>query len=343
VGGGPERQWRRRSATRQKRRLGGPMVPCWYNDSGEQYVVKTAKRVWSTLKSWRRRAPGLQVWSFVTTPGRGSYETTPVQVTKPPAGDRKRLLVGGFALFGGGGGDAGGWPGRRSCRCGPVPRFWGSSWRPPAARPCPQVVRGHGYGPRNHPAGTRGALLRPQGTGEPHFAAADRAVLEDRQGHPGPAERRGLGHPGHRQALGLPARGVPGHERTVAHQHQVHAPDAAAWFGSAIGQQLLASCRGSTSGCWSTGRTLPLTLVLLVQGCARWWAKTCAVPIGGPAVSRERHQCGGGLAGHSGRLSGTLPTLASRPGRLVPWLVCRHTGTPELAPSLRRIFVARTH
>src|SRR5674476_672200 len=72
------------------------------SDYSEKCVVKTAEHVWSTSKSWGRRAPGLQVWSFVTTPNRGSYETTPVQVTKPPARDRKRFLAGGFAVFWGG-------------------------------------------------------------------------------------------------------------------------------------------------------------------------------------------------------------------------------------------------
>src|SRR5450759_4443493 len=77
-------------------------------------VVKTAKHVWSTSKAWARRAPDLHLWGFVTTPPRGSYETTPAQVTKPPARDRMRFLAGGFAAFGGGGGLAGGGLGRRS-------------------------------------------------------------------------------------------------------------------------------------------------------------------------------------------------------------------------------------
>jgi hypothetical protein len=57
------------------------------------------------------QSPGLQVSTPAaadtqapSVPTGGSYETTPVQVTKPPARDRKRFLAGGFWLFGGGGG-----------------------------------------------------------------------------------------------------------------------------------------------------------------------------------------------------------------------------------------------
>ena len=86
------------------------------SDYSEKCVVKTAEHVWSTSKSWGRRAPGLQVWSFVTTPNRGSYETTPVQVTKPPAGDRKRPLAAvsccsGAAVAPAAAGPAGEWAG----------------------------------------------------------------------------------------------------------------------------------------------------------------------------------------------------------------------------------------
>jgi hypothetical protein len=50
-------------AVRATSRLPGP-------DDSEKYVVKTAERVWSTLKALVRHVPGLLVWGFVTTPGR---------------------------------------------------------------------------------------------------------------------------------------------------------------------------------------------------------------------------------------------------------------------------------
>src|ERR1035437_8369860 len=65
-------------------------------------VVKTAKHVWSTSKAWARRAPDLHLWGFVTTPPRGSYKTTPAQVTRPPPAET------GCGSWRGGGGRGGG-------------------------------------------------------------------------------------------------------------------------------------------------------------------------------------------------------------------------------------------
>src|SRR5665647_1687282 len=82
-------------------------------------VVKTAKHVWSTSKAWARRAPDLHLWGFVTTPPRGSYETTPAQVTKPPRQRPDAVPGGGF-------------------RC--VRRRWWSCWR--RAGPALWLARG---------------------------------------------------------------------------------------------------------------------------------------------------------------------------------------------------------